>query len=61
VIDNWLATQAEEHFGGDSTVTLFKLRQFGEVLAQRAAAKVGLFIGTKEGQRNSSTGSGSGA
>ena len=43
-----LATQAEEHFAGDPTVTLFKLRQFGEVLAQRAAAKVGLFIGPDE-------------
>jgi len=31
-------------------VTLFKLRQFGEVLAQRAAAKVGLFIDPLEGQ-----------
>ncbi len=46
-----LATQAEEHFGNDPTVTLFKLRQFGEVLAQRAAAKVGLFIGQEEGQQ----------
>jgi type I restriction enzyme R subunit len=45
-----LATQAEEHFGNDPTVTLFKLRQFGEVLAQRAAAKVGLFIGPEEKQ-----------
>ncbi|MDP9150340.1 MAG: type I restriction-modification system endonuclease, partial [Myxococcota bacterium] len=46
-----LATQAEEHFGSDPTVTLFKLRQFGEVLAQRAAAKVGLFNGPDEGQQ----------
>jgi type I restriction enzyme, R subunit len=46
-----LATQAEEHFGNDPTVTLFKLRQFGEVLAQRAAAKVGLFIGPEEKQQ----------
>jgi len=46
-----LATQAEEHFAGDPTVTLFKLRQFGEVLAQRAAAKVGLFIGPDEAQQ----------
>jgi len=46
-----LATQAEEHFGGDPTVTLFKLRQFGEVLAQRAAAKVGLFLSAEEGQQ----------
>jgi type I restriction enzyme R subunit len=46
-----LATQAEEHFGADPTVTLFKLRQFGEVLAQRAAAKVGLYVSTEEGQQ----------
>jgi type I restriction enzyme, R subunit len=46
-----LATQAEEHFAGDPTVTVFKLRQFGEVLAQRAAAKVGLFVSTEEGQQ----------
>jgi type I restriction enzyme R subunit len=46
-----LATQAEEHFAGDPTVTLFKLRQFGEVLAQRAAAKVGLFASSEEGQQ----------
>jgi type I restriction enzyme R subunit len=46
-----LATQAEEHFASDPTVTLFKLRQFGEVLAQRAAAKVGLFTGREEAQQ----------
>ena len=46
-----LATQAEEHFAPDPTVTLFKLRQFGEVLAQRAAAKVGLFVGAEDGQQ----------
>ena len=46
-----LATQAEEHFGGDSTVTLFKLRQFGEALARRAAAKVGLSIEAREEQQ----------
>jgi len=46
-----LATQAEEHFASDPTVTLFKLRQFGEVLAQRAAAKVGLCLGGQEGQQ----------
>jgi type I restriction enzyme R subunit len=46
-----LATQAEEHFAGDPTITLFKLRQFGEILAQRAAAKVGLFLGDQEGQQ----------
>jgi hypothetical protein len=41
------ATQAEQHFAADPTVTLFKLRQFGEVLAQRAAAKVGLYVGCR--------------
>ena len=46
-----LATQAEEHFAGDPTVTLFKLRQFAEVLARRAAAKVGLFPDPLESQQ----------
>jgi type I restriction enzyme R subunit len=46
-----LATQAEQHFAADPTVTLFKLRQFGEVLAQRAAAKVGLLVDPQEGQQ----------
>ncbi len=46
-----LATQAEEHFATDPTVTLFKLRRFGEVLAQRAAAKVGLFTSPEEPQQ----------
>lgn len=34
-----LAMQAEEHVAGDPTITLFKLRQFAEVLAQRAARR----------------------
>jgi type I restriction enzyme, R subunit len=46
-----LGTQAEQHFTADPTVTLFKLRQFGEVLAQRAAAKVGLYVAPQEGQQ----------
>ena len=46
-----LATQAEEHFAGDPTITLFKLRQFGEALAQRAAAQVGLFTDPEEAQQ----------
>jgi type I restriction enzyme, R subunit len=46
-----LGTQAEQHFATDPTVALFKLRQFGEVLAQRAAAKVGLFAAPQEGQQ----------
>ncbi|MFO0618498.1 MAG: type I restriction-modification system endonuclease [Polyangiaceae bacterium] len=39
-----LGTQAEQHFEADPTITLWKLRQFGEVLAQRAAAKYGVFV-----------------
>jgi type I restriction enzyme, R subunit len=46
-----LATQAEEHFAADPTVTLFKLRQFGEVLAQRGAARLSLFVGPQDGQQ----------
>ena len=46
-----LATQAEQHFAGDPTITLWKLRQFGEVLAQRAAAKIGLYVGPEDGQQ----------
>lgn len=45
--DPWLValgTQAEQHFASDPVVSLLKLRQFGEILAKRAAAKVGLFI-----------------
>ena len=47
-----LATQAEQHFPADPTVTLFKLRQFGEVLAKRAAAKLGILTSPEEGQQN---------
>ena len=46
-----LATQAEEHFASDPAVTLVKLRLFGEVLAQRAAAKVALFVDREENQQ----------
>lgn len=46
-----LATQAEEHFATDPAVTLVKLRLFGEVLAQRAAAKVGPFVDREENQQ----------
>jgi type I restriction enzyme R subunit len=46
-----LATQAEQHFAADPTITLFKLRQFGEALAQRAAATVGLYLSYDESQR----------
>ena len=44
------ATQAEEHFAADPSVSLVKLRQFGEVLAKRAAAKVGLYVGDESQQ-----------
>lgn len=43
-----LGTQAEEHFATDANVTLYKLRQFCEVLAKRAAAKVGLLVDPRE-------------
>ena len=45
-----LGTQAEQHFADDPTVTLFKLRQFAEVLAKRAAAKVGLLLDPQDTQ-----------
>lgn len=38
-----LAVQAEQQFAADPNVTLFKLRLFGELLAQRAAAKLGVY------------------
>lgn len=38
-----LGTQAEQQFAIDPSVTLTKLRLFAEVLAKRAAAKVGLY------------------
>ncbi|CAN5478200.1 type I restriction-modification system endonuclease [soil metagenome] len=43
-----LATQAEQHFATDPNVTLYKLRQFAEILAKRAAAKVGLLVDPRE-------------
>ncbi|HTA89124.1 MAG TPA: type I restriction-modification system endonuclease [Polyangiaceae bacterium] len=43
-----LGTQAEEHFATDPNVTLYKLRQFCEVLAKRAAAQVGLLLNPRE-------------
>jgi type I restriction enzyme R subunit len=46
-----LGTQAEEHFATDPAISLFKLRQFGEVLAKRAAAKVGMLADPTEGQQ----------
>ncbi len=38
-----LGTQAETYFADDPNTCLIKLRQFGEVLAKRAAAKLGLY------------------
>jgi type I restriction enzyme R subunit len=46
-----LGTQAEEQFANDPNVTLYKLRQFCEVLAKRAAAKVGLLLDPREDLR----------
>lgn len=46
-----LATQAEEHFASDANVSLYKLRQFCEVLAKRAAAKVGVLLDPREDLR----------
>ncbi len=45
-----LGTQAEQQFGSDPSVCLIKLRLFGEVLAQRAAAKLGLYLSPDEKQ-----------
>lgn len=46
-----LGTQAEEQFAIDPSVTLFKLRLFGEVLAKRAAARLGLCGDPMESQQ----------
>jgi type I restriction enzyme, R subunit len=43
-----LATQAEEQFATDPNVSLYKLRQFCEVLAKRAAARVGVLLDPRE-------------
>lgn len=45
-----LGAQAERYFAEDPTTCLMKLRQFGEVLAQRAAANLGLFASTDQSQ-----------
>ena len=39
-----LAAQAERYFADDPNTTLIKLRQFAEVLAQRAAATAGVYV-----------------
>ena len=46
-----LGTQAEAHFAGDPVVAIIELRQFGEVLAKRAAAKVGLLVNPEDAQQ----------
>lgn len=45
-----LGAQAERYFGDDPSTALIKLRQFGEVLARRAAAAVGVFAGPDASQ-----------
>ena len=39
-----LGTLAEHHFTHDPNARLVKLRQFGEITAQRAAAHTGIFV-----------------
>lgn len=45
-----LGSLAERYFADDPNTCLIKLRQFGEVLAQLTAAKVGLYIEPEEKQ-----------
>jgi len=45
-----LATLAERYFRSDPNTSLIKLRQFGELLAQEIAARVGLFTSQDEPQ-----------
>ncbi|MEL6260873.1 MAG: type I restriction-modification system endonuclease [Cyanobacteria bacterium J06626_6] len=45
-----LGSQAERHWAEDPNICLIKLRQFGEQLAQLAAAKVGLYEDPRESQ-----------
>jgi type I restriction enzyme R subunit len=45
-----LGTQAEGYFTDDPNTCLIKLRQFGEVLAQLVAAKIGMFTSNPEAQ-----------
>ncbi|WP_437296232.1 type I restriction-modification system endonuclease [Sorangium sp. So ce426] len=45
-----LGTQAERYFAEDPNTCLVKLRQFGEILAQRAAARLGLYISPEDNQ-----------
>lgn len=45
-----LGVLAEQYFASDANTCLIKLRQFGELLAQLAAAKVGLYVSDDERQ-----------
>jgi type I restriction enzyme R subunit len=45
-----LAALAERYFVDDPATCLVKLRQLGEVLAQRTAAKAGMYVSTEEKQ-----------
>lgn len=45
-----LGALAERYFAHDPSTSLLKLRQFGEVLAQRTAARTGLYASTDENQ-----------
>ena len=45
-----LSALAERYFRDDPNTCLIKLRQFGELLAQEAAARVGLFASADEPQ-----------
>ena len=47
-----LGSLAERYFADDPSTCLIKLRQFGEVLAQLTAAKVGLYVDAEEKQVN---------
>jgi type I restriction enzyme R subunit len=45
-----LGALAERYFADDPSTCLVKLRQFGEALAQRTAARAGLYTSTEENQ-----------
>lgn len=45
-----LGALAERYFRDDPATSLIKMRQFGETLAQLAAAKAGMFRDIQEGQ-----------
>lgn len=45
-----VAARAEQYFPEDPVTCLMKLRQFGELLAQQLAARLGLFVSVEEPQ-----------